>query len=248
METLIKDLRYATRGLLEHPAFTGVIVLLLALGIGANTAIFSLIDAVRLRSLPVQRPAELVEIGRDSASSFSYPAFQRFRDRNQVFTSMLAVSKTPLHTTDDPSGEAATGQYVSGNYFSLLGVRAQTGRPIVTADDQTLNGGAPVAVVSYRYWQRRFGGDSSVVGKQIAVEEKPFTIIGVTPPEFFGLQVGNAPDFWIPMSTEPLVRAKSWLPLDNYNWRSVVGLSRCHDGGRLSARTPRDHGRSAGGA
>jgi predicted permease len=225
---LFKDIRYAIRSLLKRPGFTAVVVLLLALGIGANTAIFSLLDAVLLRMLPVQHAEQLVEVSRTSAqglaTGFSYPAFQQFRDRNRVFSEMLAVSKTPLRTTDDSSGEAANGQYVSGNYFSLLGVRVQTGRPLVPEDDQVSNGGgAPVAVISYRFWQRRFGGDSSVVGKPIAVEGKPFAIVGVTPPEFFGLQVGSAPDFWIPIATEPLLRPKSWLGLGNYNWLSVVG-------------------------
>ena len=227
METLIKDIRYAVRGLLKRPGFTATVVLLLALGIGANTAIFSLLDAVLIRMLPVQHAEQLVEVSRTtqqaSAPSFSYPAFQQFRDRNNVFSDMLAVSRSPLHTTDDPSGEAANGQYVSGNYFSLLGVRAWAGRPLIPEDDQVSNTGQPVAVISYRLWQRRYGGDSSIVGKQIAVEGKSFTIVGVAPPEFFGLQVGSAQDFWIPFAAEPLLRQNSWLRSGNYYWLSVVG-------------------------
>ena len=228
MDSFLKDIRYGVRGLLKRPGFTAIVVITLALGMGANTAIFSLLDAVLMRMLPVQHADQLVEVSRTTtqgpATGFSYPAFQQFRDRNHVFSGILTVSKTPLHTTDDPSGEAANGQYVSGNYFSLLGVRVQAGRPLVAEDDQVSNGGgAQVAVISHRLWQRRFGGDSAVVGKQIAVEEKPFTIVGVTPPEFFGLQVGSTRDFWIPFASEPLLRPKSWLPMGNYNWLSVVG-------------------------
>ena len=224
---LWQDLRYGLRMLLKNPSFTAVAVITLALGIGANTAIFSLIDAVLLKMLPVQRPEELVEFSRSSehgsGTSFSYPAFEQFRDRNQSLSGVLTMSKTPLRLTGDGDTESPQGQYVSGNFFSLLGVEAWLGRTITPQDDTPSDAGSPVAVISYGLWQRRFGGDPSVVGAQTAVEEKPFTIIGVTPPEFFGLQPGSAPDFWIPIAAEPLVRSKSWLRQSDFNWLSVVG-------------------------
>ena len=222
----MNDVKFAFRQLLKNPGFTTVAVLTLALGIGANTAIYSLIDAILLKMLPVQRPEELVEIGRNSAMSFSYPMFEQFRDRNQVFSGMLTVSRTPLRSPNADETETADGQYVSGNYFSLLGVRAWVGRTITAEDDKISDGGAsPVAVISYGLWQRRFGGDPSAVGKQIRVgaEEKSFTVIGVAPPEFFGLQVGSSPDFWIPIATEPLLRTRSWLREVDFIWLSVLG-------------------------
>src|SRR6058998_148665 len=124
----MNDLRFAFRQLLKNPGFTAVAVLTLALGIGANTAIFTLVDAVLLKLLPVQDPQELVELGRDSATSFSYPIFQQFRERSRSFNGMLTVSKTPLRLTGDGEAETVEGQFASGNYFSLLGVRAWAGR------------------------------------------------------------------------------------------------------------------------
>ena len=222
----MNDLKFAFRQLRKHPGFTAVAVLTLALGIGANTAIFSLVDHILLKMLPVQHPQELVELRRMTTYgpfSFSYPMFEQLRDRNQVFSGVLTESNTPLHATSDRETETANGQYVSGNYFSLLGVRAWTGRTITPDDDKISDGGgSPVAVISYGLWQRRFGGDPSAIGKQITVEEKPFTIIGVTPPEFFGLQAGSAPDFWIPITTEKSLRTKSSLPEGEFNWLSVL--------------------------
>ena len=124
----MNDLKFALRQLLKNPGFTTVAVLTLALGIGANTAIFTLVDAVLLKLLPVQDPQELVELGRDSATSFSYPIFLQFRERSRSFNGMLTVSKTPLRLTGDGEAETVEGQFASGNYFSLLGVRAWAGR------------------------------------------------------------------------------------------------------------------------
>jgi predicted permease len=220
----MNDLKFALRQLLKHPGFTAVAVLTLALGIGANTAIFTLVDAVLLKLLPVHNPRELVELGQNSGTSFSYPIFEQLRDRNQSFSGLLTVSKTPLRLTGDVESETVEGQFVSGNYFSLLGVRAWAGRTILPEDDTLSAGGSSaVAVISFGLWQRRFGADASAIGKQIMVEEKPFTIIGVTPPEFFGLQPGNLPAFWIPMAAEPAIRPQSWLRRPSFGWLSVVG-------------------------
>src|SRR5215470_14112243 len=222
-----QDLGYAARTLRKDPGFTAVAVLTLAFGIGANTAIFSLMDAILLRMLPVQRPQELVEISRTGehfSTSFSYPDLEQFRNRNQVFSGMLTEGRTPLRAVIAGRPETADGLYVSGNFFTLLGVGAWQGRTILPEDDRlSEGGGSQVAVISYRFWKRELGGDPSAVGRELIIEEKPFTIVGVTPPEFFGLQIGSAPDFWIPITTEPLIRPKSWLHGDGYNWLSLVG-------------------------
>ena len=223
-ETAWQDIRFGVRMLRKNPGFAAVAVLTLALGTGANTAIFTLIDAVMLKMLPVKNPQELVELGRNSTPSFSYPLFERLRDGNQTFSGLLVVSRSPLRLTGDAEAETVQGQYISGNFFTLLGVNAWTGRMITPADDRISDGGgSTVAVISYGLWQQRFGGDPSIVGKQLTVEEKPFTIIGVTPPEFFGVQPGTAPGFWIPIATEPALRPKSWLRKYEFNWLTVMG-------------------------
>ncbi len=248
MTTLLQDLRYGARLLRRNPAFTTVAVLSLALGIGANTAIFTLIDAVMLRLLPVKDPGQLVLFGR----AFPYPRYEQFRDRNDAFTGIFAVSA--LDQVDlgvSPSSrsaeqERASGRLVSGCYFSVLGVRPFLGR-ILTEEDDKLPGGHPVAVISYAFWKRRFGLDPGVIGKTFHLgagrlvwgvamnaEEPspgvkarpggtPFTIVGVTPPEFFGETVGDAPDFWIPMMMQAQVMpGKEWLGRRDVGWVRIV--------------------------
>ena len=216
IEHFVQDLRYGLRMLAKSPGFTSVIVLSLALGIGANTAIFSLIDAVMLKMLPVRQPEQLVllnwvskghsymirgydgssykdKMGRDIGTSFSYPIYQSIRARNTAFSDVLgfADADQPLNVNAFGLSGLAKGEYVSGNYFSTLGVGAALGRTFVPADDNA--GASPVAVISYAYWTSRFGGDPSTVGKAITVNSVPFTLIGVTAPEFFGLQAGRPP-------------------------------------------------------
>jgi predicted permease len=226
-ERLIEDLRYGARTLRKSPVFTAVAVLSLALGIGANSAIFTLIDAVMLRSLPVAEPGQLVEIEKfydNQKGGFSYPLYQELRDRNQVFGGLLTASKTPLRLSDEPEGAGAQGQYVSGNFFQVLGVRAWLGRTIVPEDDRLSQGGGnPVVVIGYSLWQRRFGGDAAAVGKTLPVEGRPFTVVGVLPPGFYGMQVGRTLDFAIPIAREAQIRPQSWLGESDYNWLSVAG-------------------------
>jgi predicted permease len=226
-DRLIQDLRYAVRILRKSPVFTAVAVLSLALGIGANSAIFTLIDAVMLRMLPVNAPEQLVQVeSRYGArkGGFSYPLYEQVRDRNNVFTGVLTISRTSLRLTDEPEGGGATGRYVSGNFFELLGVRPWLGRAIVPKDDRISEGGGnPVVVIAYSLWQRRFGGDTAALGKTLPVEGTPFTIVGVLPPEFFGLQTGETLDFAIPIANEIKIRPKSWLNSHSTGWLSVVG-------------------------
>src|SRR6266568_1096048 len=237
IETFIQDVRYGARQLRRSPGFTVVAVLTLALGIGANTAIFSLIDAVMMKVLPVRQPEQLVllnwvskgqpyliqgydgdsytdKTGRSTGTSFSYPIFEAIRARNNRFSDVLgfADADQPMNLNAAGLSDLAKGEYVSGNYFSMLAVSAALGRTIVSSDDRA--GAAPVAMISYAYWTSRFGRDSSVVGKAIAVNGVPFTLVGVAAPEFFGLQSGRPTDAWIPLSTHMQVDPgwSRWLP------------------------------------
>lgn len=212
-----KDVRYGLRLLLKNPGFTAVAVLSLALGIGANTAIFTIIDAVMLRMLPVKNPQELMSLrltepsergfsrwtDGNSETAFPYPGFAEMRARNQVFSSLIAFKSTGrLNVEVDGGAEIARGQLVTADYFRVLGVRLILGRDFTDADDRP--GAEPVAIIGHGYWQRRFGGDRSVVGKKVVVNGLPCTIAGVTSPEFFGLQPGGAVDISLPLALQPV--------------------------------------------
>jgi len=249
---MLNDLRYAFRMLLKSPGFTGVAVLTLALGIGANTAIFSLIDAVMLKMLPVQNAEQLVllnwaspkwatgiltnlsgnywtdDSGRFTSTSFSYPAFRRIHDQNQVLSAVFAFADLGLNVNIDGQAELAAGQLVSGDYYRGLGIQAILGRTI-TAEDEKASGETPVAVISYGYWKRRFGLDPSVVGKSVNLNGVPFTIIGVTPAEFFGVQPGSSPDISIPITLQPQVATrwssagKPFIEAADTWWLQIMG-------------------------
>jgi predicted permease len=207
LETLWQDLRYGVRILLKSKGFTAVAVLSLALGIGANTAIFSLFDPILLRLLPVKNPEQLVVIKSvdergEENYEHRYSLFEQLRAHMQVFSGIYANGG--IHSVDvvgPESGnqtEKANLMLVSGEYFQVLGVNAVLGRTLTAADNQTL-GAHPVAALSYSFWQRRFAGDPAVIGKVVSLKKQPFTIIGVTAPEFFGAEVGRAPDIWAPL-------------------------------------------------
>ncbi len=237
LNQLWQDVRYAARTLRKTPAFTAVAILSLALGIGANSAIFTLIDAVMLRMLPVADPGQLVQLApyyNTGKGGFSYPLYEQLRDRNHVMSGVITASSTSLRLTDEPEGGGAKGRYVSGNFFDVLGVRPLLGRAIVPEDDRVSEGGGnPVVMISYPLWQRRFGGEAGALGQTLPVEGKPFTIIGILPREFFGLQVGESLDFAIPIANESKIRKRSWLKDNFAGWLSVVGrlkpgVSRAH--------------------
>jgi predicted permease len=231
IEDMKQDLRYGLRTLRQSPGFTAVAVLSLALGIGANTAIFSLVDAVLLKMLPVRSPEQLVTVEaiypRGERRNFSYPVFERLRDRPQVFTGVLAAQDgtTQMEMAEPESAnrtERAVVQLVSGEYFQVLGVNAVIGRTLTAADDQTPSA-HPVAVLSYAFWQRRFAGDVSVIGKRILLKAQPFTIIGVAPPAFFGEAVGRAPDIWAPLMMQPaLDRGRSYIREAGSGWLRIM--------------------------
>jgi predicted permease len=206
LETLCRDLRYGLQMLRRNPGFTAVAVLSLALGIGANTAIFSLMDAVLLKMLPVKNPEQLFFIERAGvpqsakrSSNLSHAYFEQLRARRETLGGVCEFGYSlRVNVVVDGQAEVAQAQQVSGDFFATLGVNALLGR-VLTEDDDRVPGGHPVAVISHNYWQRRFARDPAIVGKGVAVNGRPFTIIGVTPPDFFGVLVGESPDLWAPV-------------------------------------------------
>lgn len=238
METIVQDIRYGFRLLVKSPGFTAIAVVTLALGIGANTAIFSLINAVLLKMLPVHNPGELVVVGdpglvntvwggTPQVTIFSYPLYRELRDGNHVFSGLLAANNEHrIRVETNRSGEItsdASGELVTGNYFSLLGVNAHMGRTL-TPDDDRVPGADPVAVVSHRFWKEKLSGDQSIVGQTIRLNGNPFTIVGVAPAGFLGDTVGETPDFWMPMMMQAtMIRGRSWLDTYNVSWLHLIG-------------------------
>ena len=211
MDRLAQDIRYALRTMRRTPGFSAVAILSLALGIGANTAIFSLIDTLMLRPLPVREPGRLVEIlGRyreTRGNQIAWKHYEHFRDRNHVFSDLLATAPMRFRLAGDRlDAEVADGEYVAGNYFSALGLRPAAGRLIGPDDDRLGADMSAVAVVSWQYWKKRFNLDPVALGAQITINEAPMTIVGVAPREFFGLQIGIQTDVWIPAAQEPLIQ------------------------------------------
>jgi predicted permease len=228
LESILYDLRYALRTFRRNPGFTLLVLLTLTLGIGANTAIFSLIDVVMLRPLPVQDPARLVQLARTgpwgTISSFSYSDFQRFKNDNQVLSDTLASSTIGrIEASFDGQIDGVRAELVSENFFSVLGVNPLIGRTFGGDYEAGLAENA-VAVISYSYWNRRFGLDSAVLGRNISLHGKLFTIVGVTPKTFFGMSVGSSPEIYLPLAMEPWLRdGKSWLSETSFHWLQVVG-------------------------
>jgi len=215
MHTFWQDLRFGARMLIKKPGFTLIAVVTLAFGIGANTAIFSLVNTAMLRPLPIANPDQFVALGNAEQdrifSTFSYPNYKDIRDRNEVFSGLIAYRFAPLSLSYDGVNERLWGYVVSGNYFDALGVKAALGRVISAEDDQS-PGGHPVAVVSYKYWQKRFGGEQSVIGKEVIVNGRGYTVIGVAPPEFYGTEVVAAPELWFPMMMQAEIEVgANWL-------------------------------------
>jgi len=221
MQTLWQDLRYALRRLAKSPGFAAVAILTLALGIGANAAIFQLIDAVRLRTLPVQDPNTLAIVHLNtnhwgsgnftgSYSEFTFPLWQQVRKRQEAFSSIAAWGGTQLNLARGGEVDNAQAIWISGQFFQVLGVQPILGRLISPADDpQDEQAGCSGAVdLSYAFWQRRYGGEASVIGKTLTLEGHPFPIVGVTPPSFFGVSVGDRFDLAVPLCAEPQINAQ----------------------------------------
>ncbi|HWZ29731.1 MAG TPA: ABC transporter permease [Bryobacteraceae bacterium] len=226
------DVRYSFRNLRRTPVFTIVAVLSLALGIGANTAIFTLLDQVLLRTLPVKNPGELVTLhsapgpfngsSRCDSTCISYPAYRELRDRNQVFSGILALWRLALSFTDGDRTERVRGELVSGNYFEVLGVEPALGRTFTQDDDRVVNG-HPLVILSYDFWLRRFGGNPSVLNRSVRVNGQPMTVVGVTRSGFQGLEVGKAVDVMVPMLMKPLM-TPTWNDLEERRsiWMSAI--------------------------
>ena len=236
MDTFLQDVRFALRQLTKSPAFTLTAVATLALGIGANTAIYSLLDQVMLRSLPVQHPEQLVRLnatgsdrGRVSAYGgtdkdyFSYPMYRDIRDKNTVFDGVLATDQVQVGVQWHNHPELVNGELVSGNYFDVLGVKPAIGRLFVQSDDEVQERNS-VIVLSFGYWQRRFGSDPRIVNDSLLINGHPFTVVGIAPPNFRSIVVGQAPDVFTPMMMKPQI-TPGWNDLDNRRsrWLNIFG-------------------------
>ena len=211
----VQDLKYGVRMLGRSPGFTAAAVLTLALGIGANTAIFSLVDTVLFRMLPVTRPEELVFLRIAGGGTPPYPFFDRVRKNSSSFSDTAAMAADQLRVEVDGNIEQVYGQIASGHYFDLLGIQPVIGR-LLTPEDEKLN--PPVAVIGYGYWQRRFGGDARALGKGVTVGDLTFTIVGVTASTFWGLDPGSQIEL-----TLPITQAGSLLAADTWSWYSAIG-------------------------
>ncbi len=235
MTGLMQDLRYGARQLRQAPGFTAVALLSLALGIGANTAIFQLVDAVRLRTLPVDKPQELVSIdlARDSMRSghfstrsarLTYGHWDQIRTQQQAFSGVLAWSAARFNLASGGEGRYAEGLYVSGDFFRILGVKPVLGRTF-TAQDDTGTCAGPGAVISYAFWQREYGGNPGVLSRTINLDGLPFPVLGVTPPAFFGVEVGNRYDVAIPLCADRLLAEdkQGRIPVKHAWWLSMMG-------------------------
>jgi len=235
METFWQDLRYGIRTLVKNPGFTVIAVMTLALGLGANTAIFSLMDQILLRLLPVENPKQLVVLrspgpksGRvwsdgDAAAPFSYPLYKEIRDKNNVFSGVLARFAVPLSVAGEGQTERANGELVSGNYFEVLGVRPALGR-VLTQDDDQVAGAGQVIVLSHGYWTRHFGGDSRILNKTLIVNGTGMTVVGVARAGFTGVQVGQTPDIFIPITMKAQMTPNSDGLTDHRDyWLAMIG-------------------------
>jgi predicted permease len=225
MNNLLKDIRYGLRSLRKRPGFALVAIITLGLGIGANTAIFTLVNAVLLKQLPVSKPEELVLFSSATGEGtsiddtpragrwdrYSYASYQHLRAHNQSFQDVTAVrsGSARLSVRGIGSGDTAqraSGQLVAGNYFSVLGVTAMRGRVLMPSDDAP--NAQPAAVVSFNYWQQQLSSDPTIVNKTLVINGTNFTVVGITPPEFFGERIRRSPDFWLPLAFQPQVELR----------------------------------------
>jgi putative ABC transport system permease protein len=240
MTNLWQDLRFGARMLAKNPGFTAIAVLTLALGIGANTAIFSLMNQVLLRRLPVQNPGELVVLhdpgpltGRlssdgDNSESFSYPMYKALREGSTSVCRMLARFSFAASVATQGQTERGNGELVSGNYFEVLGVTPAVGR-VFTLDDDRVPGGAPYVVLSHNYWQRRFGGDPNVLNRTLLINNVEMTVVGVARAGFSGVQIGQSPDVFVPLMMTSRMTLDS-TALDEWNDYWVKVLARRNPG------------------
>jgi predicted permease len=235
VDSVWQDLRYGMRLLLKNPTFSLVAILTLALGTGANAAMFQLVNSVRLRTLPVEKPQELASVGINTNDKgrtgrfmsrrpfFSEPLLQAIRSEQQGFSSLFAWGISTWNIATDGEYRPVDGLYVTGNFFQALGIHAQVGRVFSEADDQR-GCGAPGAVLTNGFWQSRYGGNSAALGQTIMLDGRPFEIVGITPPGFFGVEVGRSFDVAVPLCAEPLFRgADSGIGKPDWWFLDIMG-------------------------
>src|SRR5262245_47278618 len=227
------DLKIALRRLAKSPAFFATACISLALGIGANTAAFSIVYSVLLRSLPVRDPTSLVVVSTKYTGfqySMSHPAYTYLRDHSSSVDGLIAFRAQPLNVSAGGTTERATGMLVSGNYFDVLGIGMAAGSPIQPEDDRVAGGGGArglVAVISHQYWQRRFSGSADVVGTSVRINGHPFTIAGVAPPGFHGTRVGSLPDVFVPMMfAAQVLGGPNALSNPRNNWLRIIARTK----------------------
>jgi predicted permease len=238
MRSLARDFQYAVRNLRNAPLFTTIAVLSMALGIAANTAVFTLVDQVVLRKLPVADPKAIVQVhARETENNgvtmgdgteLSFPMYRDLKDHNQVFTGMFCRMPTSLHVGYAGRTEQVDGELVSGTFFPELGIRPALGRLFTHAEDRS-PGGHPVTVLGYRYWQTRFGGDESIIGRTIHVNSQPLEVVGVVQPGFAGLDIGRPTQVYVPITMQPRM-GPAWLKLDDRRARWVQVFARLREG------------------
>jgi predicted permease len=241
MKDLAQEMRFAFRTLGKSPGFTFVVVLTLALGIGANTAIFGLIDQLLVRALPVTDPERLVVLdapgpfsgtthnNSDVLTPISHPMFEGLRDRSRIFEGVLAHYTTLAHVTASDTPERVQADLVSGTFFETLGVGAAAGR-VFTREDDVRPGGHPIVVLSHAFWERRFGSDPEAVGRAIVVNGEPMTVVGVAERGFHGVEVGNSIDLYVPLMMQAQV-IPTWRPvLQNFRARWLTPMARLREG------------------
>jgi putative ABC transport system permease protein len=221
-DALLQDLRYALRALRSSPAFAAVAILSLALGIGANTAIFSLIDSVILKTLPVRHPEQLVQVTMGKSAYYTNPIWEQVRDRQDVFSSVFAFGGGRFNLAASGEARYATGRYVAGQFFDALGLNPLLGRTFAPADDKR---GCPgTAVLSYGFWQTEYASRADIVGKSVSLDNHPFEIIGVIEPGFTGVDVGSSIDVYVPLCAESIINGeRSMLDMRSAWWLRVIG-------------------------
>ncbi|PYS82143.1 MAG: hypothetical protein DMF67_13965 [Acidobacteria bacterium] len=232
MDTLLKDVRFSLRRLFKSPGFTLIAVASLALGIGANAAIFSLVNTVLLRPLPVKEPGRLVSVSvfgkDDSMLAFSYPTYLDFRDRNGALSGLFAERLAPMSLSREGNNQRVWGYLVTGNYFDVLGVSAARGRAFTPEEDRAPLA-TPVAVLSYGCWKRRFGADPNVIGQDIQLNGHQFRVVGVMPEGFAGTEVIYTPEVWVPMTMQEWIEpGNPWL--DKRRTQNIFAVGRLKDG------------------
>ena len=231
----MSDLRDAFRALRATPVVSAVAILSLALGIGANTAVFSLLNSLMLRSLPVTEPQQLVQVmAGPTRTSWSNPLWEQLREREgQLFSGAFAYTAQRYNLARGGEAQLVNGIMASGKFFDVLGVSAILGRTFTPDNDVRKGPGTEnrqVAVISYAYWQRQYGGAADVLGKTIELDRIPFTIVGVTPPEFTGVDQGTSYDVAIPLAAEPLMRGERESAMDHRSWWWMRVIARLKPG------------------